>query len=123
MTNLTLVENKTNETEDDDSWAQITNGKLVKFDNSRCRKLAAAFDSGNREPGNEVAKLCVLLLDKVSSEAGNLLVQSGLADEGDDILDVLAQAIEEFSIVRDELQEMREEIAQEVFAAGIANEH
>ena len=66
MTDLKLVANETNETEDDDSWAEITDGKLVKFDNAQCRKLAAAFDSGNREPGNEVAKLCVLLLDTLA---------------------------------------------------------
>jgi hypothetical protein len=69
MTHLKLVENDNNaasEAEVEESWAEIQDGKLVKFDNAACRKLAAAFDSGNREPGNEVAKLCVLLVDAIN---------------------------------------------------------
>jgi hypothetical protein len=66
MSHLKLVENTT-EPEIEDSWAEIQDGKLVKFDNAQCRKLAAAFDSGNREPGNEVAKLCILLIDAIDA--------------------------------------------------------
>jgi hypothetical protein len=68
MTHLTLVENDNNaltESDAEKSWAEIKDGKLVKFDLAICSQLAAAFDSGNREPGNEVAKLCMLIIDDV----------------------------------------------------------
>lgn len=77
------------------SFAEITDGKLVRFDNHILREFADAFDCGLREPENATAKLCTLLLDVVAMDVSNLLLIGGHDDEDRGIIE---RYIKKFSI-------------------------
>ena len=53
--------------DEDEVWAEIKNGELVIFDLPMCIQLAEAFDKGNHETENEVAKLCLLIITDICS--------------------------------------------------------